>query len=55
LNVAFFDLDLNVFCTPKIFIHDGGRVAALTIWFPTHYDTSDVSAIVNDGRYRVMV
>lgn len=54
LNVGFSDLDLNIY-TPKIFIHDGRRVAALTMWFPTHYDTSDVSAVVNDGGYKVTV
>mmetsp|Transcript_9448 Transcript_9448/g.17782 ORF Transcript_9448/g.17782 Transcript_9448/m.17782 type:complete len:216 (+) Transcript_9448:306-953(+) len=27
----------------------------MTMWFPTHYDTCDVSAVVNDGGYKVTV
>lgn len=54
LNVTCSDLDLNIY-TPNIFIHDGRRVAAMTMWFPTHYDTCDVSAVVNDGGYKVTV
>jgi len=52
INQHLSDLDRDIIA-PDVFLHNGRKAAAVTIWIPNHYTEADVSAVVNDGGYTV--
>lgn len=50
INLQYSDLDRDIIA-PDVFLHNGRRAAAVTIWIPNHYSEADVSAFVNDGGH----
>jgi hypothetical protein len=52
INQQCSDLGRDIIA-PVVFLHNGRKAAAVTIWIPNHYTEADVSAVVNDGGYTV--
>jgi hypothetical protein len=52
INQQLSDLDRDIIA-PDVFLHNGRKAAAVTIWIPNHYTEADVTAVVNDGGYTV--
>jgi len=52
INLQESDPDRDIIA-PDIFLYNGRKAAAVTVWIPNHYSDSDVSAFVNDGGRKV--
>jgi hypothetical protein len=52
INQQLSNLDRDIIA-PDVFLHNGRKAAAVTIWIPNHYTEADVTAVVNDGGYMV--